>query len=80
MFDPAAMGTLLIGLDLDDAETQTSRRRDRRAPPRRRAHAVRMAARERPSGGPRRSSSHGRSASVADDWGAMAIADHDRPR
>ena len=42
MFDPTAMGTLLIGLNLDDAETQTNQRSTAAASPGR-AHAVRMA-------------------------------------
>ncbi len=42
MFDPTAMGTLLIGLNLDDPETQTYQRRAAAAAPSR-AHGVRMA-------------------------------------
>jgi hypothetical protein len=42
MFDPAVMGTLLIGLDADQAETQTIRRRRSVAAPRR-EHAIRLA-------------------------------------
>jgi hypothetical protein len=42
MFDPTAMGTLLIGLNLDEAEPQTNQRRAPAAAPGR-AHAARMA-------------------------------------
>ena len=42
MFDPAAIGTLLIGLDGDQAERQTKRRRFAVAGPRR-DQAIRLA-------------------------------------
>ncbi len=42
MFDPAAMGTLLIGLDLDGAETRTGRP-GRSVAARRRERPIRVA-------------------------------------
>jgi hypothetical protein len=42
MFDPAAMGTLLIGLDAGQAESQTDRRRTSIGAPGR-AHSIRLA-------------------------------------
>ncbi len=42
MFDPAAMGTLVIGLNANQAQAQASRRRPSTAAPRR-DHHVRVA-------------------------------------
>lgn len=43
MFDPAAMGTLLIGLNAERAETRNDRRRRSVAAPRREPIGIRLA-------------------------------------